>query len=163
MVSQEHIYRTTFITKNPNLYPHQRRITLYTLLWDTLYVLQLTGTLSNHNNVLKAKIIGFLLTNFLVIFIIFHIPYQIIQLYKIDFRFQITSEDVLFDFLSNTPKAWTAEQTQGQIAIPDLCSPISKNKNMHHMKIHQIALLFYFSFEWYVFITPGQLLHFINL
>ena len=30
-------YRTSYISKNLNIYPHQSRITLYTLLWDTLY------------------------------------------------------------------------------------------------------------------------------
>ena len=30
-------HRTSHITKKPNLYPHQSIITLYTLLWDTLY------------------------------------------------------------------------------------------------------------------------------
>ena len=33
------------ISKNQNLYPHQSRITLFTLLWDTLYVLLYYTTL----------------------------------------------------------------------------------------------------------------------
>ena len=31
------IHRTSYTRKNPNLYPHQSRITLHTLQWDTLY------------------------------------------------------------------------------------------------------------------------------
>ena len=30
---------SSYISKNPNLYPHQSRITFHTLLWDTLYVI----------------------------------------------------------------------------------------------------------------------------
>ena len=37
--------RVQNISKNQNLYPHQSRITLFTLLWDTLYVLLYYTTL----------------------------------------------------------------------------------------------------------------------
>jgi hypothetical protein len=46
-------HRTSYISKNPNLYPHQARVTLYTLLWDTLYIDH--SLFGNNKNIMIKK------------------------------------------------------------------------------------------------------------